>query len=253
MTPSGLVSIVTFLIIMPTALTVRLLTLLNLNAVVLHCPSVLLLYGNGALASLNNNSTLTFDSKDQTADYLPLWLSHILQNHNLSQSLPSWKDLHAPVAVSIRLTFDFLQPSVNRSFDHMLTINTTEPILRNEIPQPIVPSDAAAHHHNKTLYPSVSCDHENCELRTEKPFQFVVILYAVGLLLVCLAVWCQPPRMRPSYRSLLRMARKLKVAVLFRVRNEYARNWKDTRVPPYEDITHKGTYFNTSRSRPNLT
>lgn len=138
-TPSGLVSAMTFFIIVPTAFTVRLLTLLGLNAVVLYHPSALLPRENEALASFDSNSTLELCSKNQTTDYLPLWFAHILQNHNLSQLMPQWKGRNAPFAVSIHLAFDFPQPPVNHSFDHIVTINMTGSVLQNGIPQLIVP------------------------------------------------------------------------------------------------------------------
>ena len=139
MTPSGLVSAMTFFIIVPTAFTVRLLTLLSLNAVVLSYPSALLPRENEALASFDSNSTLELCSKNQTTDYLPLWFAHILQNYNLSQLMPQWKGRNAPIAVSIHLAFGFPQPPVNHSFDHIVTINMTGSVLQNGIPQLIVP------------------------------------------------------------------------------------------------------------------
>ena len=131
MTPSGLVPAVTFLIIAPTALVVRLLTLLNLNAVVLYYPYILSLHENRPLASFDNNTTLGKD------DFLSLWLSHILQNHNLSQSMPQWEGQGEPIAVSVHLTIEFARPPVNDSFDPVVAVNMAEPILQNGIPQSI--------------------------------------------------------------------------------------------------------------------
>lgn len=55
---SGLVSVMTFLVIAPTALIVRMLTLLNINAVVLCYPLGLSPHGNRPLASFSNNWTI---------------------------------------------------------------------------------------------------------------------------------------------------------------------------------------------------
>jgi hypothetical protein len=52
------------------------------RAVVLYYPYILSLHENRPLASFDNNTT-----RDKH-DFLSLWLSHILQNHNLSQSMP---------------------------------------------------------------------------------------------------------------------------------------------------------------------
>jgi hypothetical protein len=130
MTPSGLVSVVSF----TTAPTVRLLSLLNLNAVVLYCPSILLPHENRTPAPVDNDSIFEPDSKGQTIGYLSLWLSHMLQDHNLSQSMPQWNGQNATIAVNIRLTVNFSQPPVNRSFGRMAAFITTGPTLKNGIP-----------------------------------------------------------------------------------------------------------------------
>lgn len=157
-----------------------------------------------------------------------------------------WKDQDTLVAVRVHLIFDFPQPLISHSLNHIVTINMTEPILQNGILQSIVPSNAATRFHNETLYPSGSGDHGDHEPRTEKPSQFIVaidiLMYAAGLS-VCLAVWRQAFPLKSSYRSLLRMARMPKAAAPFRGRNEYARNREGDRALPYEDIISKGTHF----------
>lgn len=250
MTPSELVSAATFIIIIPTALIIRLLTLLNLNAVVLHYPSTLLPHKSGPLASLDNNSTLEFDLNDQTSDFLPLWLSRVFQNHNVSQSIPEWKGQNAPVAVSIHFTVNFAQPPVNHSFDQMVTINMTKPRLQNRVPHSVFPSNTTAHLHNKASHPPDLGDHEDRVPRTERPLQFAgdvidLLTYAVGTILVCFAVRRQAFRLRSPYRSLLHMIRNSRVTVSSRGYNEHARNQKDFQDSHYEDIVLEGKYFNT--------
>ena len=253
MTPSGLISAVTFLIIIPTALIIRLLTLLNLNAVVLYYPPVLSSHESRLPASFDNDSTLEFDVKDQTTDFLPLWLSHMFQNHNLSKSMPGWKGQNAPVAVSVYLTVDFAQPPVNHSLDQMVAINLTRPITQNGISHSILPSNTTAHLHNETLHPSGFRDHEGHESRTEEPFQFAgvanLLRYTAGLALAYFAAWRQAFHMRSSYRSFLRMARKSRVTAPSRGHDGHVKD-QDTRVPPYESIVSEGTYSKTPHSPP---
>ncbi|KAF9648693.1 hypothetical protein BDM02DRAFT_3269285 [Thelephora ganbajun] len=240
MTPSGLFSVVTLLIIIPTALVVRILTLLNLNAVVLYYPPIPSPHENGPLAYSDKNTILELDLKDHTTDSLSLWLSHILQNHNLTQSTPLWKEQNAPVAVSIHLTVDFAQPPVDYSFDRLVTINMTEPIL----PQAILPSNTASHLHDETLHPCGFGDHEDYVFRTKGSSQSTVfinhLVHAVSLMLVCFAVWRQAFYVRSWYRSLLRMVRKSRFTVSSRGHKEYARNQKVIQVPQYEDIVSEG-------------
>ena len=252
MTLSGLASAVTFLTLMPTALILRLLTLLNLNAVVLYYPFTLPSHENIPLTSFDNNTALKLELKDQTADLLPLWLSRMLQNHNLSQSMPEWKGQIAPVAISIQLIVNFTQPPAGHLPDQMATIlNISEPIIKNGIPQVISSSDTASHLHNK---PGPG-DHEDHEPRTEMPFRFALVtnllVHAVGWMPICFALWRRTLHSRPSYRSFLRMTRK--VAASPRGHVEHVRDQKDTQVSSYEDILSKGTCFGTSRQCLDLT
>jgi len=248
MSPSGLVSAATFLIVIPTALIIRLLTLLNLNAVVLYFPSTL-----SPLASLDNNSALEFDLKDQPTDFLPLWLSHVFQNHNLSQSIPEWEGQNAPVAVSIHFTVNFAQPPVNHSLDQMATIDMTKPIPmipQNRVLHSAFPSNTTTYLHNKPSYLPGLGDHEHRAPRTEKPFQLagdVISLhsYTVGMVLICFAIRRQAFRLRSPYRSLLRMVRNSRVTVSSRRHNEHARNQKDFQSFHHEDIVPEGKHFNT--------
>ena len=241
MTPSGLISAVTFLIVIPIALFFRLLTLLNLNAVVLHYPPGLSSHENRSLPSFDNSSTLESDLRDQTTDSLPLWLAHILQNHNLSQSMPQWKGQDTPVAVSIYLTVDFVQPPVNHSFDQMVTINSAEPKLQNPGSQAISPSNSTAHFHGKAGF----ADNEDRELCTGKPFQPAVVIdlliHALGSMLVCFAAWRQAFYLRSSYRSLIRMIKKSRATVPLRGHSESASAQKNPQTPFYEDIVSEGT------------
>jgi hypothetical protein len=244
MTPSGLISVVTLLIIIPTALTIRLLTLLNLNAVVLYYPSGIFSHESRPLASLDNNLTLVSDLKDHTIDLLPLWLTHILQNHNISQSIPQWKGQEAPVFVSIHLTVEFTQPPANRSFDQMVTVNTAKLKLHNGIPQATSSSNTTIHLHGKTGFHN----HEDRGPRTEGPFQPAVVInlliHALGLILICLVAWYQASHLGSPYRSLLRMVKNSRVTVPFRGHNEDAKHQKDPQVLSYGGIVSEGTCFN---------
>jgi len=243
MTPSGLISAVTFLIVVPTTLVFRLLTLLNLNAVALYYPLGLPPHENGSSASVDNSPILESDFRDQTIDSLPLWLTHILQNHNLSQSIPLRKGQDAPVAVSIHLTVDFVQPSFDHSFDQMVTINSAEPKLQNGSSQVISPSNSTARLHGE----SGPDDNEYHELDPEKPFQPAVVIdlliQVLGLTLVCFAAWRQVLYPRSSYRSLIRLLRKSRAAVPLRGCSEYANAHKNPKTPSYENIVSEGTRF----------
>ena len=244
MASSGLISAATFLIVIPTALVIRLFTLLNLNAVVLYYPSGFPSRENWSLASFDNNSTLESDLEDGTADFLPSWLTHIIQNHNLSQSTPQWRGRDAPVVVSIHLTVDFAQPPVSHSFDQMVGTGTAEPKLQNGSSQAVSLSNATAHLHGKSGFD----DHKDNEPRTEKPFQPTAVInffiHALGLTLVCFSTWRQASDLRSSYHLLLRMVGNSRVTTPFRGHNEYAGDRKDLRVPSYEDVMSEGKHSN---------
>lgn len=256
MIPSGLVSAVTFFLVVPTALIVRWLTFLNLDAVVLYYPSTPSQYENRTLASSGNDSVLGLDLKDQATDYLPLWLSHILQNYNLSQSQwnPQWKDNDVPVAVAIHLTVDFLQSPVNRSIEGMVIVDAMD---QNEIPQPISPFIANANSHQDAPNHSSSGGDEDHEFRAEQPFQLTVfaspLIRAVGWMLVYFALWCQAFRLRSFCWSLLHVARNPKVKIPSRGHNGYTGSQKDPKVRSYEDIVSKGMCPNASGSHSSLT
>lgn len=242
MTPSGLISAVTFLIVIPTALLIRLLTLLNLNAVVFYYPSGHSPHESGPLPSFDTNSTLEFELNDQTTDFLPLWLTHILQNHSLPQSMPQWEGQDAPVAVRIQLTVDFAQPPANPPFDQMITVNMTGPKLQNGSSQAISAPNTTAHFHGEAGFD----DHEDHEPRTGTPFQPVAVdllVLALGLVLFFFAARRQAPRLRSFYRSLLRMAKNSRVTTPLR-RNEHTRAQEGARTPRYEDIVSEGMCLN---------
>jgi len=240
MTPSELISAVTFLIITPTMLIIHLLTLLNLNAVVFYYPSGPS-HESRPLASFDNNSTPVSDLKDQTTDFLPLWLTHILKNHDVSQLMPQWKGLDAPVVVSIHLTVDFAQPPANHSFDQMVTINVAGLKHYNGIPQAVSPSNTFMHPHGKTGFHN----HENHEPRTEKPFQPAAVtnllIHALGPILIFLAAWRRASHFGSSYRSFLRVIKNSRVTVPFRGHDEYAKDQNNPQVPSYGDIISEGT------------
>lgn len=247
-TPSELVSAVTFLTIMPTMLIIHLLTLLNLNAVVFYYPSGPSSYESRPLASFDNNSAPVSDLKDQTTDFLPLWLTHILQNHDISQLMPQWKGQEGPVFVSIRLTVDFAQPPANLSFDQMVTINMTKLKHHNGIPQAVPPSNTSIYPHGKTGFRN----HENHEPRMEKPFQLAAVanllIRALGPILFFLAAWRRASHLHlgSCYHSFLRAVKNSRVTVPFQGHNEYAKDQKpeDPQVPSYGDIISEGTCFN---------
>ena len=244
MTPSALISAVTFLITVPTALIIRLLTLLNLNAVVLYYPSGLSSHESGPVTSIHNNSTLVSGSNDQTTDLLPLWLTHILQNHNISQSVPQWKGQEASVVVSIHLTVDFAQHPANHSFDQMVTIDMAKLELHNGIPQAVSPSNTTVHLHDKAGFHNHG-DHEPHAVRHFLPaVVFNLFIYVLGLILICPAAWRQASHLGSSYRLLLHVVKNSRVAVPFRGHNEYAKDQKDPQVPSYGDIISEGGCFN---------
>ena len=217
-------------------LIIRLLTLLNLNAVVFYYPSGPSSHESRPLASSDNNSTLVPDSKDQTADFLSLWLARVLRDHDISQLMPQWEGQEAPAVVSIHLTVDFAQPPANLSFDQMVTINMTELKHHNEIPQAVSPSNTFMHPHGKTGF----CN--NHEFRPEKPFQPAALLIrALGQILIFLAAWHRASHLGSSYRSFLRAVKNSKVAASLRGHNKYA---KDHTVPSYGNIISEGMCFN---------
>ena len=137
--PLGLISAMAFLIILPTELIIRLLTLLNFNALVLYYPSGLSSHKSRLLASFDNNSVLAPGLEDPTTDFLPSRFTHILQNHSISQSMPQWKRQESPVVVTIHLTVDLAQPPASHSFDRMVTINMAKLKLHNGILQTVSP------------------------------------------------------------------------------------------------------------------
>jgi len=244
MTPSELISAVTFLIIMPAMLIIRLLTLLNLNAVVFYYPSGPSSHESRPLASFDSNSAPVSDLEDQTTDFLPLWLTHILQNHDISQLMPQWKGQEAPVVVSIHLTVDFAQPPTNLSFDQMVTINMTKLKHHNGILQAVPPSNTFMHPHGKTGFRN----HENHDPHTEKPFQPAAVadllIRALGPILFFLVAWRRASHLGSSYRSFLRAVKNSRVTVPFRGHNEYANDQKDPQVPSYGGIISEGMCFN---------
>lgn len=251
MTPSGLVSAATFLIVIPTALMIRLLTLLNLNAVVLYYPSGLSSHENRPLIPSDNNPTLKSGSMEQPADFLPSWLSHVLKDHSLSKSTSQWKGRGIPIIVSINLTVDFAQPPLNDLFDQTVTINTAEPNPQKGRPQAISPSNTTTHLHGKIN----SDDHGGYEPREEMPFQSVVfanlLVHPLGLALVFFA-WRQASRLRSSYHSFLRMIKNARVIVSFR-NKECTKDQEDAQVPPYENIVSKGACSTNSHPHSRLT
>ena len=230
MTPSGLISAATFLIVIPTALIIRLLTLLNLNAVVLYSS-----HENRPLAPSDTNPTLNSDLMEQPADSLPSWLTHVLQNHNLSRSTSQWKGLDVSVVVSVHLTVDFAQPSANDLFD-TVTINAAGEKGR---PHAISPSSTTAH-----LHGNINSDgREDYEPQEEMRFQSVgftnLLVHPLGLVLVCFAAWRQASRLRSLYHSFLLMTRNARATASFRKR-ECTEDREDAQVPSYENILSKG-------------
>ena len=252
MTPSGLISAATFLIVIPTALIIRLLTLLNLNAVVLYYPSGLSSHENRPLIPSDNNPTLKPGLMEQPADFPPSWLSHILQDHSLSKPTSQWKEQHIPIIVSINLTVDFAQPPVNDLFDQTVTINTAEPNPQKGRPQAISPSNTTTHLHGKID----SDDHGDHEPREEMPFQFVIftnlLVHPLWLALVFFSAWRQASHLILPYHSFLRMIKNARAIVSFR-NKECTKDQEDARAPSYENIVSKGACSTNSHSHSRLT
>lgn len=236
MTPSGLISAVTFLIVMPTALIIRLLTLLNLDAVVLYYPLGLSSHENRQLTPSDNNPALKSDLMEQPADFLPSWLTHVLQNHSLSKSTPHQQGQDVPVVVSVHLTVDFAQPSANDSLDQTVTINAAE---QRGLPHVISPSNTTTHLHGEIG----SDDREDCEPREEVRFNLGFFtnppVLPLGLVLVCFAAWHQASRLRSPCHSFLLMIRNARATASFR-KKEWTGDQEDARVPSYENIISKG-------------